>query len=62
MNTNPDDRYLTVKQAAQVAQVSRACIDDALEDKELPAIRLGPRTTRIRESELHKWLASKRDA
>jgi excisionase family DNA binding protein len=50
---------LTITEAAQIAKVHRSRIDDAVEDGELPYAVLGPRTKRIKLSDLRKWIASR---
>jgi excisionase family DNA binding protein len=59
MDNTKDERYLTITEAAQIAKVHRSRIDDAVEDRELPYAVLGPRTKRIKLSDLRKWIASR---
>jgi excisionase family DNA binding protein len=54
-----DDRFLTIPEAAEIASVGRRRIYVAVLEYELPVVRLGPKTKRIKLSELRKWIASK---
>lgn len=53
-----DDRLLTVLDAATIAGVGRRRIDLAVFNREVPVVVLGPKTKRIRLSDLRKWIAA----
>ena len=48
--------YLTVKQAAERLQVCKKTIFRRIEDGSLKAIKLGRKTVRIAEEDLHAYL------
>lgn len=53
-----DDRLLTIGEAAELASVSRRRIDVAVINREVPVVVLGPKTKRIKLSDLRKWIGS----
>ena len=53
-NTDPL-RFLTLRQTADVLQISQRTLLRMAKNKELPAFKLGGQW-RVRESELTKWL------
>jgi excisionase family DNA binding protein len=49
-------RLLTMPQVAELLQLSRAQIYRLAEHGCLPVVRLGPRSLRVREEGLERWL------
>lgn len=52
--------YLTVKQASERLQVSTKTIFRRIKDGSITAIRLGPKTIRIEEAELQRYIDSRK--
>ena len=58
---NPDP-LLTINQVAEICNVSRRSVQNWLYARELPAIRLGAKLIRIRQSALDEFLDHPYDA
>jgi excisionase family DNA binding protein len=56
MEPKKTEIYLTVAQAAKELQVYQDTVYDMINSGRLPAIKLGPRQTRIRRSALDSWM------
>ena len=50
---------LTPKEAAEVLRVSPIRVYQLLKQPDFPAVRLGPRTTRIPVDALRRWMAER---
>lgn len=57
LRTEPEDRLLTVEEAAKVLQVSPYMVREWARDRKIPAIRLGKRYWRFRRSSLNAWIS-----
>jgi len=56
METDLDPlQLLTTRQAAELLQVSQRTVNRMIQDKKLPAFKVGGQW-RVRESQLSKWL------
>ncbi len=53
---------LTPKEAAAMLRVSPPKLYELLKQPDFPAVRLGPRTTRIPVDALRKWMAERAEA
>ncbi len=52
-------RLLTLAEAAEVLRVSAKTVRRRIEGGDLPAVRLGPRTLRVREDDLQRYIATR---
>ena len=50
---------LTVKEAAKMLNLSPATMYQLVRQPDFPAVRLGPRTTRIPVEALRRWMAER---
>jgi excisionase family DNA binding protein len=53
-----DERYLTVAEVADLFKLNPQTVRNWIDAKELPAIRIGARRVRVRESDLEKYIES----
>lgn len=53
---------LTPKEAAAVLRISPIKVYELLKQPDFPAVRLGPRTTRIPIDALRRWMAERAEA
>ena len=53
---------LTPKEAAKVLRISPPKIYELLQQPDFPAVRLGPRTTRIPVEALRRWMEERAEA
>lgn len=60
--TAPEDRLLTVDEAAAVLQVSAQIVRQWARERKIPALRLGERYWRFRRSSLDAWIAEQERA
>jgi excisionase family DNA binding protein len=56
MRSEPEDRLLTVEEAADVLQVSAYMVRQWARERKIPAIRMGERYWRFRRSSLNAWI------
>jgi excisionase family DNA binding protein len=56
---DPEDRLLTIPQAAELSGVDSGFIRRAIAGKGLRVVILGPKTHRVRLGELQRWWKSK---
>jgi excisionase family DNA binding protein len=56
---DPDNKLLKLQEAAELCSVDTTFIRKAVAHRELRMVVLGPKTHRIRVSELHRWWRSR---
>jgi excisionase family DNA binding protein len=52
---DPDDRMISLKEAAELTDVNNKRIKKAIRDRELKVYAFGPGTKRLLLSDLHRW-------
>ena len=56
VESGQEDRLMSVKEAAEVLQVSAYMVRQWARERKIPAIRMGERYWRFRRSSLERWI------
>lgn len=51
---------LTINEVADRLKLTRGWVRQLVRDGEIPSLKLGPKSVRIKESDLERWMESKR--